>query len=192
MLPLVLKIGGSLAGSDRARYVLDQVKRSARDIVVVPGGGVYADAVRTDQVREGFDDAEAHRRAIIAMHRIASEFQVLQPQLIPAGSEDAVRDAWRHARAAVWLPWPMVEQEPSIPQDWTVTSDALAAWLAAKLAGEVALIKSCAIPAHASLQDLAAAGITDPQFPKLVAQSALVWHVLGEGDEGRLTQLLGP
>jgi hypothetical protein len=67
----------------------------------------------------------------------------------------------------------------------------LAAWLAGKLgAAEVALVKSCVVPPEASLEALAAMEIIDTQFPMIVTRAGLTWHVLGEGDEKRLSALL--
>ena len=175
-----------------AREVLSLVAASPRQIVIVPGGGAYADAVRADQVTRGFSDAEAHKLAIRAMHQTAADFQALQSELTPAESVADIASAWAAGRVPVWLPWTMVQHETSIPQDWSVTSDSLAAWLAGQLEGaEVALVKSCAVPPDASLADLADAGITDPQFPAFVVRGDLKWHVLGAGDEARLIALLG-
>ena len=191
MKPLVLKIGGSLAKTGRARAVLDLVVRSPRQVVIVPGGGAHADGVRVDQVTRGFSDAEAHKRAILAMHQIAADFQLLEPRLKAVESLQAMTIAWAEHRTPVWLPWIMVEHETSISQDWTITSDSLAAWLAGQIENaEVALVKSCAVPAGASLANLADAGITDPQFPIFVAQGHLNWHMLGAGDDARLDAIL--
>ena len=78
----------------------------------------------------------------------------------------------------------MVAHEASIPQDWTMTSDGLAAWLAAHIQGaEVALVKACLIPPGAGLDTLSDLGITDPQFPRIVKAARLDWHVLGAGEE---------
>ena len=65
----VVKVGGSLcADSGRLRALLASIAEGAfGPCLVVPGGGVHADAVRAAQKRDGFDDAEAHRRALDAM-----------------------------------------------------------------------------------------------------------------------------
>ncbi|MEQ1578040.1 MAG: uridylate kinase [Hyphomicrobium sp.] len=192
MPPIVVKIGGSLANTGRAREILGLVARSPRRIIVVPGGGAYANAVRRDQAAQGFPDTQAHRLAILSMHRMATDFQSLQPRLRPVTSIVDITGVLSKGHKALWLPWPMVEHQVSIPQDWSMTSDGLAAWLAGQIpAAEVALVKSCVVPAQASLFDLAEAGITDTQFPAIVGQAELGWHVLGAGDDARLSGLLG-
>ena len=191
MPPLVLKIGGSLLATGRARDVLTMAGCSPRRVVIVPGGGAFADAVREAQVEQGFSDAVGHRLAILAMHHMAAEFQDMQPGLTSAETIDEIQNAWNHGQLPLWLPWAMVEPEATIAQDWSMTSDGLAAWLAGQLGGaEVALVKSCTVPPEASLEVLAEAGITDTQFPKLVAQSGLTWLVLGAADDARLSALL--
>ena len=67
----VVKIGGSLLGSPRLKGLVKVVTtaRSAR-IVVVPGGGLFADAVRQAQALAGFDDRLAHRLALDAMDHL--------------------------------------------------------------------------------------------------------------------------
>ncbi len=189
--PLVLKIGGSLLATGQARHVLQRVAQSERRVVIVPGGGAFADAVRAAQAEQGFGDAVAHRLAILAMHQMAAEFQDMQPRLLPAESVSEIQSAWEASAIPVWLPWSMVQDDPSIAQDWSFTSDSLAAWLAAKLVdAEVLLVKSCRVPTGLALDRLAVAGIIDAQFPGVIAKSGLGWHVLGEGGEARLASLL--
>jgi aspartokinase-like uncharacterized kinase len=82
----VVKVGGSLcADPARLRALLAALAEGAfGPCLVVPGGGADADAVRLDQARLGFDDAEAHRRALDAMSRMAGYFQQIEPRLLPS------------------------------------------------------------------------------------------------------------
>src|SRR4051812_7801139 len=68
---IVLKLGGSLASSGGLTACLAALGRLRGEIVVVPGGGVFADAVRAAQPRFGFSDRAAHRMAILAMEQYA-------------------------------------------------------------------------------------------------------------------------
>ena len=64
----VLKIGGSLLRGTAWRGVMAALAQSAPGpLVIVPGGGVYADAVRSTQAALGFDDAVALEMAVLAM-----------------------------------------------------------------------------------------------------------------------------
>ena len=55
--PTVIKIGGSCALSLDLRRWAETVAACGGQAVVVPGGGPFADAVRSTQPRMGFDDA---------------------------------------------------------------------------------------------------------------------------------------
>ena len=82
----VVKVGGSLcADPERLRALLASLAEGAFGAcLVVPGGGEYADAVRAAQRRDGFDAAEAHRRALDAMSRMAGYFHAIEPRLSPS------------------------------------------------------------------------------------------------------------
>lgn len=179
-MPLVVKVGGSLAETGRLAPCLDHLVALRRPIVVVPGGGPFADAVRAAQKHEGFSDTEAHRRAILAMHEMAGVFMKLQPGLVRAETLADIRAAWQRGRTPVWLPWRMCASDGKIPQDWSITSDGLAARLAERLGRvPVILVKSVSVPRSSSARSLAAAGIIDPAFVTIVRRAGLAWRVTG-------------
>ena len=63
----VIKLGGSHAFAPQLKDWIGAVAAQAGRIVLVPGGGPFADAVRDAQARMGFDDGAAHRMALLAM-----------------------------------------------------------------------------------------------------------------------------
>ena len=140
----VVKIGGSLLGSPELERWLELfVKFSDGKIVIVPGGGVFADAVREAQKLSKISDAAAHKLAVLAMDQYGHVLHNINPKLAIASSECEIDErTWQH-RAIVWLPSQMVLADDTIPQNWDVTSDSLAAWLAKKLhAKHLVLLKS--------------------------------------------------
>jgi aspartokinase-like uncharacterized kinase len=188
--PLVLKLGGSLAETGQLAAILATVAAATRPLVVVPGGGPFADTVRREQMRCGFSDATAHRMAILAMHQMAELTFEMQPGLVPAETIAEMRDAWKAGKVPVWLPLRLAGREPTIPRDWSITSDGLAAWLAVRLGpADVALVKSC--PAgEATPAELARSGVVDPFYARMVEAEGLVSSVIGAGEVGKLDQLL--
>lgn len=191
MTPLVLKLGGSLTDSGQMREVLERVARSTRPLIIVPGGGVFADTVRAAQRTFGIPDETAHRIAVLAMQQMALLISDMQPKLKPAKSIADFEEVWRQARIPVWLPFEMVDGDPSVPRTWSMTSDGLAAWLATQRQGtSVALVKSCSVPPNANAQALAAAGIVDTEFARIVVQNGLDWHVIGWAAADTLDQLI--
>ena len=159
----ILKIGGSLE-SDRARLraLLAEVAQGVHGrCIVVPGGGAFAEAVRAAQIRDGFDDAEAHRRALDAMGRMAAFFCDLEPRLVRSV------EPWADtATASVWDPASLRAGQPEIPESWDVTSDSLALWLAARLrARRCVLVKSADAAPDETPDILARRGLVDAAFP---------------------------
>jgi aspartokinase-like uncharacterized kinase len=157
--PLVVKIGGSLIETGRLREILGIVARAQRPIVIVPGGGPFADAVRNAQSELGFSDEAAHHMAILAMHQTALLMREIAPKLVAAETLAAIRGSWKDRQVAVWLPARLCQRDKRIPRDWSITSDGLAARLAERLdRAAVVLIKSRRVDARASAAALAHEG----------------------------------
>lgn len=190
-LPLVVKIGGSLAKSGRLRDILDRVSARRRPVVIVPGGGVFADAVRDAQAQLSFDEALAHRLALRAMHQTAEVLAALSDSVTMVETLDGIAAALQCGEVPVWLPLAMLENDPNIPADWSMTSDGIAAWLAERLGGApVVLLKSASVAREAGLEGLQNSGVIDAVFPSIVQRAKLDWTVLGAGDEAIFEQLL--
>lgn len=164
----VVKLGGSLWDSATLRPWLSRLAAERRvRIVIVPGGGPFADAVRQAQPRLGIGDAAAHRMAILAMEQYAHALLDLDPRLVPAATPAAIAGA---GRTAVWLPAAMA-MGADLPASWDLTSDSIAAWLAREIgADRLVLVKSADLPpgpVPAAL--LAGQGIVDPLLPDRMA-----------------------
>ena len=188
---LIVKIGGSLARSGTLARILDIVSHPQIDIVIVPGGGVFADAVRADQGRLSYSDKAAHTMAMLAMHQSAIAMADLAPRLQPIENLGEIEVALKSDRIPVWMPLKVASQDHDIPADWTITSDGLAARLAQYLnVGHVVLVKPAAPPAAASLADLASAGIVDPWFAKIAERSGLMWTIVSAKAPEELKTLL--
>jgi aspartokinase-like uncharacterized kinase len=189
--PIVVKLGGSLAESRRLARILQIVAASRVPVVVVPGGGAFADAVRRAQADFGLPDAAAHRMALLAMHQTGLMLAALNGRLEPVETLPAMRAALTRSAIPVWLPYKMASRDTRIPADWSATSDGLAARLAERLGGvPVVLIKSCRVSKEMSVEALAKDGIVDPTFKAVVERAPLPWHVFGVGDDEALAALL--
>jgi aspartokinase-like uncharacterized kinase len=190
-MPKVVKLGGSLlALPEVLRQWLRVVAAGGGRIVVVPGGGPFADAVRMLQGKLGYDDRAAHRMALLAMEQCGLLFASLEPSLVPAASTAAIRSALRHGLVPVWMPSRAVANAEGIAESWDVTSDSLAVWLARELGAErLWLVKACPVPVQDPAQ-LAATGLVDAAFPRLCATAGLPVHVVGPGDASRLAACL--
>jgi 5-(aminomethyl)-3-furanmethanol phosphate kinase len=177
---VVAKIGGSLLKSGEAASALKVIAKARMPIVIVAGGGAFADQVRATQRTLGLSDKAAHRMAILAMHQNALALCDLAPGLEPVETIAEIHLALRRGQNPVWLPLKMCDRDRELPQDWSITSDGVAARLAERLdQAEVILLKSCDVPAEAEAEALAIAGIVDTAFVEITNRAGLDWQVYG-------------
>jgi len=125
--PLVVKLGGSL--HHQIPEIVPLLCKSER-LLVVPGGGLFADVVRQEHVS---DDA-AHWMAIAAMEQYA---WVIASHGMKTTDILAIPET-----TAVFLPYISMRQHDPLPHSWDVTSDSIAAWIAAELGIELLVLKS--------------------------------------------------
>jgi aspartokinase-like uncharacterized kinase len=167
----VLKLGGSHAFAQHLRDWLVAIARGAGHVVVVPGGGPFADAVRAAQAKMEFDEAAAHHMALLAMEQYGRALASLAPRFRPAETLAAIRRLLREEQVPVWAPTRMVLAARDIPCSWEVTSDSLALWLARRLgAARVVLVKHVDLDADPiRAADLVGRGTVDPAFTRFLA-----------------------
>jgi len=186
--PVVVKLGGSVMRSPELSAWLDAIAASQRPVILVPGGGALADEVRAAQLELGFDDAAAHRMALLAMDQNAWAVAGLRPGFIVGNTEEALRAVLARRRVAVWAPYLLVADRADIPRSWAVTSDSLALWLACRLAAACCcIVKSIQRRCRSfSAAQLAHGGIVDEAFPVMLKDAGFPVFLLGRGDQAAL------
>jgi 5-(aminomethyl)-3-furanmethanol phosphate kinase len=193
---LVIKVGGSLVETGRAGDVLKLIASSQRRVIVVPGGGVFADKVRDLQKALQFDDAAAHRLAMLGMHQMSEVFRGLEAKLENAPGPDEISDAWAAGRVPLWVPLPLMDADATVPQSWDTTSDTLAARLTEIVShaigpAELVLLKSVDFSGKAFAQTLSDEGVVDRAFPIAVARSGVTWRIIGPANMHEFASQLG-
>jgi len=191
--PIIVKLGGSHAFSQHLTRWLDVLVLASGRVVIVPGGGPFADAVRAAQPTIGFDDRAAHCMALLAMEQFGSALAGLRPALRIAETTAAIRTALRAGAVPVWAPTRMVLRAKEVPWCWDVTSDSLGAWLAGALgANLLLLVKSIETPqAPVRAADLAARGIVDACFPRFLEASGAQAYIAGASEHAAFAAALG-
>jgi aspartokinase-like uncharacterized kinase len=189
----VVKIGGSLERSSTLPVWLEVVTGvGAGQVVVVPGGGSFAEAVRDCDRHWGLPGGISHRMAIVAMEQFGLMLCGLNAGLEPASDEAAMRAIWKKGRTPVWLAASMsLAAESGIEASWRVTSDSLAAWLAGRLGMPLLLVKAAPMPANTTgICALTKAGFLDLGFGDYARDLECEIFCLGPGDHPKFAEAL--
>lgn len=164
----VVKLGGSLLSQAVLAQFLELASQQEKGVVIVPGGGVFADQVRCTQNQWQYDDTIAHSMAILAMQQMALLFKGLCPDLNILQQVRSIQ-ANMHEQVIIWSPLISELDTAGIPANWDVTSDTLAAWLAEQLSIEhLILVKSAQFSVDDSIEQLSDFGIIDASFTQFV------------------------
>jgi len=186
VVDVVIKVGGALihepSALDDATRAIAAAARTHR-VLVVPGGGPFADAVRTADRDVGLGDDAAHWMAILAMDQYACVLAERMPGAKLIDGPDAAAATAPTSGLAVLAPYRWLRAADVLPHTWHATSDSVAAFVAGAVDAErLVMIK----PVGGGGQAL-----VDPCFAA-VLPAGLRWDVLGWKEVSRLERLLTP
>jgi aspartokinase-like uncharacterized kinase len=175
----VVKVGGSLydlpnLGSRLCRWLAEQL--ASKRVVLVPGGGLLADAIRQLDRRHGLGEETAHWLALRALTVNAHFLASLVPSACVIGDVAELGRVWRNNQLPVFDVHEFGrddERRPNhLPHSWSVTSDALAARIAVVLrASHLVLLKSTTIPADVDWREAGRLGLVDAQFAEVLREA---------------------
>lgn len=191
MRRVVVKLGGSTAWEAERGVWIRAFAASRLPLVIVPGGGPFANQVRAAQKNMGFSDAAAHAMAILAMDQFGHVILDHGRNLVPAWSLEDIEHALRDCKIPVWLPSALTIAAPDISASWDVTSDALAAWLAGKLGADGLLLvkQSREFSERDDIAGLTDRGILDPAFAAMLP-AGIELRLAGPLDAARAATIL--
>jgi 5-(aminomethyl)-3-furanmethanol phosphate kinase len=184
MAPVVVKLGGSFAFSEVLTHWIAALASCAGSVVIVPGGGPFADAVRHAQGRMGFDDRAAHEMSLLAMEQYGRALISFDDLLSPADTIEVMKRRLAARQVPVWMPMRMVSAAADIAPSWTVTSDSLAAWLCSRIGSDrLILVKHADVSSGpARCEDLVSMGLVDEAFPSYLQRGSISASILGPGE----------
>jgi aspartokinase-like uncharacterized kinase len=189
----VIKVGGSLAARPSAlRRTMTRLAARHR-LVVVPGGGPFADAVRRADRRFQPGDTAAHWMAVLAMDEYAYLLASLAGTASVVRDEDEIAATIGAERLPVLAPSSLLLAADPLPHSWQVTSDSISAWLAGQFgASLLVLLKDVDGVCTADPRQQADAqllpqvgreelqeGVVDAYFARLLSPSLRCWIVNG-------------
>jgi aspartokinase-like uncharacterized kinase len=188
----IVKLGGSLSReSPLPRWLEMLAEVGGGRVIVVPGGGGFADQAREAQAWWQLDDLVGHNMAVLGMAQTAFMMQALCPALQLAADESQLLEVLRRGHAALWLPLDLLRTQPDELTHWGVSSDSLALWLASRLNAErLLLVKACAIDANRSLAQLGETGVVDSDFAQRARSAAFAIDLLDQTEITRARRLL--
>ncbi len=206
MIRAVVKVGGSLGRGEHLPALGQRLGELGKchPLLVVPGGGPFADTVRNQDRRFGLRDATAHWMAILGMDQYGWLLTDLLPGSEPVWSLAAAHAVAQSGRVPILLPWALLYAADPLPHAWDVTSDAIAAWIAGAVeAPLLVLLKdvdgllddpdaagAARLRESIAVEELGRFGIVDGCLPGLVSRYGLnLWLVNGQRPE-RLVELL--
>src|SRR5712691_5439065 len=144
----VVKLGGGLlAYPELFDALVSAIGAAARGrrLLVVPGGGPFADAVREVDRRVRLSDDAAHWMAVLAMDQYAHLVAARLPGgvLVTELREIAAAfSAGPDGHVPVLAPYRWLREADPLPHAWDVTSDSIAAWVAGRVgARRLVLVK---------------------------------------------------
>ena len=142
-ITVVVKVGGGLlAHPEHLDATLAAIAAAAQEVpmLVVPGGGAFADAIRDADRRLGLSDDAAHWMAVLAMNQYG---HLLASRMSNARLVIRLNDATaslKEGRIPVLAPYQWLREADPLPHSWDVTSDSVSAWVAGQIGAERLLL----------------------------------------------------
>jgi aspartokinase-like uncharacterized kinase len=108
-------------------------------LVIVPGGGEFADTVRKLDKQFALSNVASHKMAILAMDQYGLLLADLLPSSRTVKSIDELRKTIAQGVLSILLPSELMLLEDPLANSWDVTSDSIAFYFAHRLQAEKVL-----------------------------------------------------
>lgn len=134
----VVKVGGSLTEHPEKLKVLCEVLSSlgkAYRMLIVPGGGAFADVVRKLDETYRLSETTAHKMAILAMDQFGLLLSDITPNSFTCHSLEDVTNT-KCGLLPILLPSHYMFRVDPLEHSWNVTSDSIAAYIASVVGAE--------------------------------------------------------
>jgi aspartokinase-like uncharacterized kinase len=133
---VVVKVGGSLAEEPELLIALCaklSVLAETYELVVVPGGGRFADVVRDSDKRFNLSSGVSHKMAVLGMDQFGMLLAQITPNSCATYSLDDARQLAETESVPIFLPSRLLFREDPLKNSWDVTSDSIAAYVASRV-----------------------------------------------------------
>jgi aspartokinase-like uncharacterized kinase len=132
----VIKIGGSLAlHPEKLKVLCSKLSAESKkhNILVIPGGGEFADVVRIVDKRFSLSDSVSHQMAILGMDQYGFLLSNLIEDSQKVSQPEDVQGVFDLHKLPVFLPSNFMLKNSPLENSWDVTSDSIAVFIANQL-----------------------------------------------------------
>jgi 5-(aminomethyl)-3-furanmethanol phosphate kinase len=132
----VLKVGGSLAlYPEKLKALCTELSLSSKKhrLIIVPGGGEFADVVRSLDKRFSLPCSTSNKMAILGMDQYGLLLADLTPNSVVISKLEEMEYFLGMGKLIVLLPSNLMLREDPLENSWDVTSDSIAMFIASRL-----------------------------------------------------------
>jgi 5-(aminomethyl)-3-furanmethanol phosphate kinase len=133
---VVVKVGGSLAlYPEKLRTLCTRLTKLSKKhkLIIVPGGGEFADVVRSLCTRFSLSCGVSHKMAILGMDQYGLLLSDLIPNSVVVSKLEEIKCIFKMGKLPVFLPYNLLLNDDQLENSWNVTSDTIALYIAIKL-----------------------------------------------------------
>ncbi len=205
-----IKIGGGLISHPdeliNLMKDLDTLSKSYQ-LVVIPGGGPFADVVREIYSQYNLSETVAHWMAILAMDQYGFFLSNLSENAVTISSIANIKELALSNKLVMILPFQILYKRDPLTHSWNVTSDSIAAYIATLINAESLILlkdvdgifdrdpkkEPSKLIKKLDRHDFTAFEIqrcVDKYFPKILAQSKIRCWILNGRHPSRIIEAL--
>ncbi len=205
-----IKIGGGLISYpdelQSLMKVLDTLSKSFQ-LLIVPGGGPFADVVREIYRQYDISETVAHWMAILAMDQYGFFLSSMSENALTISSIDNAKELASTHKLVIFQPFQILYEQDPLEHSWDVTSDSIAAYIASLTNAESLILlkdvegifvhdpkqESSDLIEKLDRHDFTAfekQRCVDKYFPKIIAQSKIRCWILNGRHPSRISAVL--
>jgi aspartokinase-like uncharacterized kinase len=176
-------------------------------LLIVPGGGPFADVVREMDRQYNLSDTTAHWMAILAMDQYGFFLSNLSENTTTTLSINDAKELAKTNKLPILLPFRVLYEQDPLEHSWEVTSDSIAAYIATLMNAESLILlkdvdgifernpkkETSNLIRKVNRHNLAAFKMqrcVDKSFPKILAQNAISCWILNGKYPSRILEIL--
>ena len=132
----MVKVGGSLAlYPEKLRALCTKLTEMSQKhkLIIVPGGGEFADVIRSLDTRFFLSCGVSHKMAILGMDQYGLLLSDLMPNSVVVSKLEEIEYSFEMGKLPIFLPSNLLLKDDPLENSWNVTSDAIALYIANKL-----------------------------------------------------------